>query len=59
MAVVFGIMVGASFIISCVVVARVIVLSHKKSWYDPIDDRKIHTGDVPRLGGVGFASAFA
>jgi UDP-GlcNAc:undecaprenyl-phosphate GlcNAc-1-phosphate transferase len=51
-------MIGASFIISCVIVAQVIVLSHKKAWYDPIDDRKIHTGDVPRLGGVGFASAF-
>jgi UDP-GlcNAc:undecaprenyl-phosphate GlcNAc-1-phosphate transferase len=57
--VVFGIMIGASFIISCVVVAQVIVLSHKKAWYDSIDDRKIHTGDVPRLGGAGFASAFA
>ena len=58
MAVVFGIMIGASFVISCVVVAQVIVLSHKKAWYDSIDDRKIHTGDVPRLGGIGFASAF-
>ncbi|MDR0597565.1 MAG: undecaprenyl/decaprenyl-phosphate alpha-N-acetylglucosaminyl 1-phosphate transferase [Treponema sp.] len=51
-------MIGISFIISCVVVARVLVLSHKKSWYDRIDDRKIHTGDVPRLGGAGFAAAF-
>jgi UDP-GlcNAc:undecaprenyl-phosphate GlcNAc-1-phosphate transferase len=58
MMVVFGIMIGASFVISCVIVAQVIVLSHKKAWYDSIDDRKIHTGDVPRLGGVGFASAF-
>ena len=58
MTVVFGAMIGVSFIISCVAVARVLVLSHKKSWYDRIDDRKIHTGDVPRLGGVGFAAAF-
>jgi UDP-GlcNAc:undecaprenyl-phosphate GlcNAc-1-phosphate transferase len=58
MAIVFIGMIVASFIISSVIVARVIVLSHKKSWYDPIDDRKIHTGDVPRLGGVGFAAAF-
>jgi UDP-GlcNAc:undecaprenyl-phosphate GlcNAc-1-phosphate transferase len=36
----------------------VLVLSNKKSWYDQIDERKIHTGKVPRLGGVGFASAF-
>jgi UDP-GlcNAc:undecaprenyl-phosphate GlcNAc-1-phosphate transferase len=58
MALVFGSMIGASFIISCVVVVRVLVLSHKKSWYDRIDDRKIHSGNVPRLGGVGFALSF-
>jgi UDP-GlcNAc:undecaprenyl-phosphate GlcNAc-1-phosphate transferase len=51
-------MVGLSFIISCVVVVQVLVLSHKKSWYDTIDERKIHSGNVPRLGGVGFALAF-
>jgi UDP-GlcNAc:undecaprenyl-phosphate GlcNAc-1-phosphate transferase len=28
------------------------------SWYDHINERKIHTGDIPRLGGVGFAAAF-
>jgi UDP-GlcNAc:undecaprenyl-phosphate GlcNAc-1-phosphate transferase len=55
---VFGIIIVAAFIISFIIVAQVLVLSHKKSWYDPIDDRKIHTGEVPRLGGVGFASAF-
>jgi UDP-GlcNAc:undecaprenyl-phosphate GlcNAc-1-phosphate transferase len=58
MALVFGSMIGASFIISCVVVLRVLVLSHKKFWYDRIDERKIHSGNVPRLGGVGFASSF-
>jgi UDP-GlcNAc:undecaprenyl-phosphate GlcNAc-1-phosphate transferase len=58
MAIVFIGMIVASFAISSIIVAQVIVLSHKKSWYDRIDDRKIHTGDVPRLGGVGFAAAF-
>jgi UDP-GlcNAc:undecaprenyl-phosphate GlcNAc-1-phosphate transferase len=38
-------------------VALVLRLSHKKSWYDQVDERKIHTGNVPRLGGVGFAAA--
>jgi UDP-GlcNAc:undecaprenyl-phosphate GlcNAc-1-phosphate transferase len=51
-------MIGVSFIVSCVVVAQVLALSHKKSWYDLIDDRKIHSGNVPRLGGAGFASSF-
>jgi UDP-GlcNAc:undecaprenyl-phosphate GlcNAc-1-phosphate transferase len=55
---VFAIIIVATFIVSCVIVLRVLVLSHKKSWYDRIDERKIHTGDIPRLGGIGFASAF-
>jgi UDP-GlcNAc:undecaprenyl-phosphate GlcNAc-1-phosphate transferase len=50
--------IAFSFIASCVIVALVLRVSHKKSWYDKIDARKIHTGDVPRLGGIGFASVF-
>jgi UDP-GlcNAc:undecaprenyl-phosphate GlcNAc-1-phosphate transferase len=48
----------ASFILSVICVFFVLKLSRKKSWYDTIDDRKIHTGDVPRLGGMGFGLAF-
>jgi UDP-GlcNAc:undecaprenyl-phosphate GlcNAc-1-phosphate transferase len=58
MIVVFGILIISIFIISGIIVALVLRLSHKKAWYDTVDDRKIHTGDVPRLGGIGFASAF-
>jgi UDP-GlcNAc:undecaprenyl-phosphate GlcNAc-1-phosphate transferase len=53
-----SIAVIASFVFAFIIVALVLRLSHKRSWYDKIDDRKIHTGDVPRLGGIGFASAF-
>jgi UDP-GlcNAc:undecaprenyl-phosphate GlcNAc-1-phosphate transferase len=55
---VFVIIGVASFLVSAAIVAQVLILANKKSWYDPIDDRKIHTGDVPRLGGIGFAVAF-
>jgi UDP-GlcNAc:undecaprenyl-phosphate GlcNAc-1-phosphate transferase len=48
----------SSFVLSVITVALILRLSHKRSWYDKIDERKIHTGDVPRLGGVGFALAF-
>jgi UDP-GlcNAc:undecaprenyl-phosphate GlcNAc-1-phosphate transferase len=58
MTVVFAIIIVATFIVSSIIVVQVLALSHKKSWYDRIDDRKIHTGDIPRLGGVGFALAF-
>ncbi|MDR1949233.1 MAG: undecaprenyl/decaprenyl-phosphate alpha-N-acetylglucosaminyl 1-phosphate transferase, partial [Spirochaetaceae bacterium] len=48
----------ASFVLSLFIVALVLYISHKKSWYDKIDERKIHTGSVPRLGGVGFGLSF-
>jgi UDP-GlcNAc:undecaprenyl-phosphate GlcNAc-1-phosphate transferase len=48
----------ASFLVSLAAVALVLWLSHKKSWYDTINERKIHSGDVPRLGGIGFAFPF-
>ncbi|MDR2618092.1 MAG: undecaprenyl/decaprenyl-phosphate alpha-N-acetylglucosaminyl 1-phosphate transferase [Treponema sp.] len=48
----------ASFILSVICVFVVLKISQKKSWYDTINDRKIHTGDIPRLGGIGFAVAF-
>jgi UDP-GlcNAc:undecaprenyl-phosphate GlcNAc-1-phosphate transferase len=48
----------ASFILSSIAVALVLRVSHKKSWYDPVNERKIHTGNIPRLGGIGFVSAF-
>ncbi len=36
----------------------VLKLSHYKKWYDKVDDRKVHSGKVPRLGGIGFVTAF-
>lgn len=33
-------------------------LSHKFEWYDEKNDRKIHTEDTPRLGGVGIFLSF-
>ena len=48
----------SSVILSAGAVALILKISHKKGWYDHVDDRKIHTGNIPRLGGIGFASAF-
>ncbi|MDR3130749.1 MAG: undecaprenyl/decaprenyl-phosphate alpha-N-acetylglucosaminyl 1-phosphate transferase [Treponema sp.] len=52
------IIVAAAFALSFITVYLICRLSHRKAWYDKVDDRKIHTGDVPRLGGPGFAMAF-
>jgi UDP-GlcNAc:undecaprenyl-phosphate GlcNAc-1-phosphate transferase len=48
----------ASAVFSVVAVGLILNLSHKKSWYDHINERKIHNGDIPRLGGIGFALVF-
>jgi UDP-GlcNAc:undecaprenyl-phosphate GlcNAc-1-phosphate transferase len=48
----------AAWVLSIIAVTVVLRLSHKKSWYDHVDERKIHTGDIPRLGGIGFVGAF-
>lgn len=49
---------AVSAVLSFLSVLAVLKLSHRKGWYDHLDERKIHTGNVPRLGGIGFAFAF-
>jgi UDP-GlcNAc:undecaprenyl-phosphate/decaprenyl-phosphate GlcNAc-1-phosphate transferase len=45
-------------LISCILnlglTPLVIYIAHKKKWFDTLDDRKIHRGNVPRLGGIGI-----
>lgn len=48
-----------SFAISAILIPLIIFLCHKQGWYDKTNERKIHSGSVPRLGGVGFFLAFA
>jgi len=43
---------------SSILVGLILKLSHKNSWYDHINERKVHSGDVPRLGGIGFSLVF-
>jgi UDP-GlcNAc:undecaprenyl-phosphate GlcNAc-1-phosphate transferase len=43
-----------SFIINLLITPVVIKISHAFKWYDSIDNRKIHTGFIPRLGGIGI-----
>lgn len=49
---------AATFVLSMAMVYLIIKLAHRFSWYDHIDERKIHTGQVPRLGGVAFIPAY-
>ncbi len=48
-----------AFIISLGLMPLIIKLSNHMGWYDDQDHRKIHTGQVSRLGGLGFFAAFS
>ena len=43
-----------SFIMGCVIIPRILVISHKHQLYDLPDERKIHDAPIPRLGGLSF-----
>lgn len=47
-----------AFCISVITIPVVIKLCNTYGWYDTINNRKVHTGNIPRLGGIGFVSAF-
>lgn len=49
---------GAAFILNMILTPILISISHKNGWYDSIDDRKIHTGSIPRLGGISIFISF-
>ncbi|MBI9103531.1 MAG: undecaprenyl/decaprenyl-phosphate alpha-N-acetylglucosaminyl 1-phosphate transferase [Spirochaetales bacterium] len=44
--------------VSAVLIPIIIKVSHRKGWYDSTDPRKIHDGDIPRLGGMGIFLGF-
>jgi len=47
-----------SVVLSVCAVSLVLRISHRKELYDNINERKIHSGNIPRLGGIGFGLAF-
>ena len=51
-----------SFIIplffSLIFIPIIINIAHKKELFDATDHRKTHLGNIPRLGGIGFISAY-
>ncbi len=47
-----------AFAISAVTIPFIIKFCHKHGIYDSVNERKVHTGKIPRLGSVGFVPAF-
>lgn len=50
--------VVVSFGLNLLIIPMLLRISHWKGWYDEVDDRKIHKGNIPRLGGIGIFSSF-
>lgn len=44
----------AGFAANVTLTPLIIHLSHRNHWYDELNHRKIHTEDIPRLGGFGI-----
>lgn len=43
--------------ITALIIPKIILISFKKKLFDEVDERKVHQGIVPRLGGVAFTPA--
>ena len=48
-----------ALVISTVSMPLIILFSKKFNLYDTIDGRKVHTGQISRLGGLGITLAFS
>jgi len=46
-------------ILSILTMPLIMLVASRRGWFDPVGDRKIHTGLIPRLGGVGIFWSFA
>lgn len=53
-----GIATSLAFIINLYLTPILIYFSHKHGIFDKIDDRKVHTEDTSRLGGIGIFASF-
>ena len=53
-----GLFIAITFIFSLISMSVIIKICQKKGLYDYHDARKIHSGDIPRLGGVGIFIAY-
>jgi UDP-GlcNAc:undecaprenyl-phosphate GlcNAc-1-phosphate transferase len=50
----WALVISGSFVLSLSTVALLLKVSRRMGWYDRTGGRKIHTGNIPRLGGIGF-----
>lgn len=49
---------AVSVLVAGILIPKIILIAFRRKLFDEIDERKIHRGIVPRLGGIAFFPAF-
>lgn len=47
-----------SIAINSIAIPLLLKVAHRYSWYDDVDHRTIHMGEIPRIGGIGIVFSF-
>lgn len=50
---------ACALLLSAICMPLILKVAHSRKLYDGLDPRKIHTGNIPRLGGLGIFLSFA
>lgn len=45
-------------ILDILAIPVILLIARKRGWFDEVNERKIHTGKIPRLGGIGIFWSF-
>lgn len=48
---------GLAFLLTGILIPQILVVAFRKNLFDGHDTRKLHVGEVPRLGGIAFVPA--
>jgi UDP-GlcNAc:undecaprenyl-phosphate GlcNAc-1-phosphate transferase len=55
----FAVALACAFCLQLILIPNILKIAHKNQWYDdPLDPRKIHSGNIPRTGGIGIFISF-
>lgn len=46
-----------SLILTGIIIPKILLIAYRKNLFDEQDERKIHKGSIPRLGGIAFVPA--
>lgn len=46
---------AASCLLSAMIIPKISLIAFRRRLFDPLDDRKLHTTHIPRLGGIAFS----